>query len=334
MRRMVELGVTDACMEVSSHALCLHRVDRVAFDAAALTNITADHLDWHGTPEAYARAKRLLFEQLPPGAVAVLPARSKHCHEFRRATCAEVLTYATEGLGDVGARVLSLGLDGMHIEVRTPMESYHVRTRLVGEFNCLNILTAATVAFGLGIGGEVVTEALRGFRGVPGRLERVRVPGRTDLPAVCVDYAHTADALAKALGALRPLVRDRLVCVVGCGGDRDPSKRPLMGAIAARLADVAVFTADNSRSERTDDIIAQMLAGVDSPLADCRVEPDRRRAIELAVTLAPSPRSMVAICGRGCERYQKLGERRIPFDDRLVAREVMESMPLRRRMTA
>ncbi len=334
LRRMLQLGMTDACMEVSSHSLTLRRVDDVAFDAAALTNITADHLDWHGTREQYARAKRLLFEQLPPGALAVLPAESEFCDEFRRVTRAEVLTYGMRGLADVRGRILSLGLDGMTAEVRTPMERYNVRTPLIGEYNCLNILTAATLAFGLDIGGEVVKEALRGFRGVPGRLERIRLPGRADLPAVCVDYAHTADALAKVLGTLRPLVRDKLICVVGCGGDRDPSKRPVMGRIAARLADLAVFTADNSRSERTEDIIAQMTAGIDTPLADCRVEPDRRRAIELAIELAPSSDSMVAICGRGCERYVKIGDRRIPFDDRFVARQIMQNMPARRRRTA
>ncbi len=333
-RRMLELGITDACMEVSSHSLVQGRTADVAFDAAVLTNITRDHLDFHGTRQDYVRAKRMLFEALAPGTIAVLPAGSEFCRLFKKATRAEVLTSSMKELADVRGRIVSLGLDGMEIHVRTPMESYAVRTSLTGAYNCLNILAAATVAFGFGIGGEVVKEALRGFRGVPGRLERIRVLGRSDLPAVCVDYAHTPDALDKVLGALRPLVEGKLICVIGCGGDRDTTKRPLMGNVAAERADIAVFTADNSRSERTEDNIAQMVSGIASPASDYKVEPDRRRAIELAVALAPSPESMVVICGRGCERYQKIGGRNIPFDDRFVARETMEQMPPRRRRTA
>ncbi|MHC4481411.1 MAG: UDP-N-acetylmuramoyl-L-alanyl-D-glutamate--2,6-diaminopimelate ligase, partial [Planctomycetota bacterium] len=333
-RRMLEFGLTDACMEVSSHSLVQHRVADVDFDAAVLTNITRDHLDEHGTVQNYARAKRILFEGLRPGTVAVLPADSKFSESFREATSANILTYSTEKLADVRGRVVSMGMDGMEIAVRTPFESYAVRTTLTGTYNCLNILAAATVAFAFGVGGAAVKEALRGFRGVPGRLERVRLPGRSDLPPLLVDYAHTPDALQKVLKTLRPLVEGKLVCVVGCGGDRDRTKRPLMGEIATRWAALTIFTADNSRSERTEDIIAEMLAGIRSPQADYRIEPDRRLAIELAISLAPTPDSLVLVCGRGCERYQQLGHQHIPFDDRHVARELMQQAPLRRKRTA
>jgi len=333
-RRMLDAGLRDVCMEVSSHSLIHQRVAEVAFDAAVLTNITRDHLDTHRTRENYIRAKRLLFEGLAPDAVAVLPADNEFAELFRPATDATVLTYGIRNLADVRGTILSLDMKGMQVLVRTPLETYAVRTALIGEYNCLNILAAATVAFAFGIAGEVVTEALRGLRGVPGRLEKVRVPGRSDLPAVCVDYAHTPDALQKVLSALRPLVKGKLICVVGCGGDRDRTKRPHMGRIAARLADVAVFTADNSRSERTEDIIAEMVSGIDSALVDYRTEPDRRRAMELAVELAPTPDSMVAICGRGCEKYQKIGGRNIPFDDRAVAREILQRAPVRRKKSA
>jgi UDP-N-acetylmuramoyl-L-alanyl-D-glutamate--2,6-diaminopimelate ligase len=332
--RMARLDVTDVSMEVSSHSLIQHRVADVPFAAAVLTNITHDHLDTHGTRENYARAKRILFEGLMPGTIAVLPADGEFCDSFRKATRAEVLTYAAEGLADVKGRILSLGMDGMEIEVHTPLENYPVRTTLTGSYNCLNILAAASVAFGFGIKPAAVQGALAGFRGVPGRLERIRVAGRSDLPAVCVDYAHTADSLDKVLTTLRPLVRGRLICLIGCGGDRDKTKRAPMGDVATRNADATVFTADNSRSERTEDIIAQMVAGVTAPLAQYRVEPDRRAAIELAISLAPSRDSMVVLCGRGCERYLKIGNENIPFDDRCVAREIMERMPLRRRKTA
>ncbi len=333
LHRMRRLGLRHVCMEVSSHSLVQHRVAHVDFDVAILTNITQDHLDMHGTRASYARAKRLLFEQLQPGAVAVLPAGGEFTDDFRRATAAEVLTYGTDRPADVRGQILSMDMDGMEILVQTPFEVFCLRTPLIGAYNCLNILAATTAAFAHEVTGEAVQAAMGRFAGVPGRLEKVAVPGRADLPAVCVDYAHTPDALDKVLSTLRPLVSGRLVCVVGCGGDRDKTKRPIMGRIATRRADLAVFTADNSRSERTEDIIARMLAGVEERRR-CRVEPDRLKAIELAVRLAASPDSMVVICGKGCERHQDLGGRKIPFDDRVVARQTLERMPLRRKKTA
>jgi len=334
LRRMLEIGLTDACMEVSSHSLIQQRVAHLRFDAAVLTNITRDHLDTHKTRENYIAAKRMLFESLASDAVAVLPADTEFASSFRKVTRAETLTYGLENLADVRGSILSHGTAGMELLVRTPYDRYTVHTTLVGAYNAQNILAAATVAFAFGIGGEVVKEAMRGFRGVPGRLERIRIPGRTDLPAVYVDYAHTPDALRKVLTALRPMTGDMLICVIGCGGDRDRTKRPLMGKAATELADLVVFTADNSRSERTEDIIEEMLAGVRSPADRYRVEPDRARAMQLAIELAATPDCVVAICGRGCERYQEIGGRSIPFDDRLVARQIMQQIPLRRRKSA
>ncbi len=333
-RRMADAGVRDCCMEVSSHSLVQGRVRDVDFDAGVLTNITRDHLDAHGTRESYARAKRILFERLAPDAIAALPAGSEFLDSFREATRAEVLTYGMDQVADVRARILDLRMTGMELLVQTPLDAYTVRTGLMGSFNCLNILAAATVAFGYGIRAAAVKEALRTFPGVPGRLEQVGVPERDDLPAVVVDYAHTPGALEKVLSALRPLVPGRLVCVVGCGGERDRTKRPLMGRIAAERADVAVFTADNSRSEHTGDIIAQMLEGAGAGGAGCHAEPDRREAIRLAIRLAATPDSMVAVCGKGCEQFLDLGDRRIPFDDRVVARQIRDETPRRRRKSA
>ena len=332
--RMHRVGLTHACMEVSSHSLIQRRVADVDFDAAVLTNITRDHLDTHGTRENYARAKRMLFEQLKPDAVAVLPAGGEFTESFRTHTRAEVLTYGPPGLADVSGRVLDQSMRGMEMLVQTPFDACCFRTRLIGSYNCLNILAATTVAFACGIRMAVVKEALRTFPGVPGRLEKVGVAGRTDLPRVAVDYAHTPEALDKVLATLRPLVKGKLVCVVGCGGDRDTTKRPIMGSIAAREADIAVFTADNSRSERTEDIIDQMLGGVETPGRNCRVEPDRRRAIELAIKVAATPDSMVLVAGRGCEQFQKLGDRRIPFDDRIVTRQILDGIPSQQKKSA
>jgi UDP-N-acetylmuramoyl-L-alanyl-D-glutamate--2,6-diaminopimelate ligase len=334
LRRMADAGVTHVCMEVSSDSLVQHRVADVAFEAAVLTNITPEHLNTHGTLENYTRAKRRLFEQLEPGAVAILPAGFEQLAEFRAATRAEVLTYGTRRPCDIHGTIVSLGLDEMHLVVRTPLEEYPVRASLVGSYNCLNILAAAAAAFASEVDGETVTEALHGFQGVPGRLERVAAPGRDDLPTVCVDYAHTPDALQNLLATLRPLVRGQLVCVVGCGGDRDKAKRPAMAKIATALADMTIFTADNSRSEYTENIIADMLAGVSPVQPRCRLETDRRRAIRLAVKMAGSPDSLVVVCGKGCERYLEIGASKIPFDDRAVARQVLEAAPVRRRRVA
>jgi UDP-N-acetylmuramoyl-L-alanyl-D-glutamate--2,6-diaminopimelate ligase len=330
LARMWVAGLTDVCMEASSQALVQHRVAHVDFDVAILTNITKDHLDTHGTRQNYAAAKRILFQNLRKDAVAILPARGEFNEFFMEACAGPILTYGLGDDGDVNGSILSRGMEGMEISVRTPFETYRVRTTLTGDYNCLNILAAATAALACGIQGEAVAAALRGFRGVPGRMETIRVDGRTDLPAVCVDFAHTPDALRKVLTALRPLVKGSLVCLIGCGGDRDPTKRPEMARIATQCADVAVFTADNSRSENTEDIIAEMVAGVDGGPARYHVEPDRRRAMKLALELAPAPDCLVALCGRGCEKYLKIGGQSIPFDDRTVARQLMSSAPLRR----
>jgi UDP-N-acetylmuramoyl-L-alanyl-D-glutamate--2,6-diaminopimelate ligase len=246
-----------------------------------------------------------------------------------------VLTYAIDALADVTGWIEARSMHGMRIRIRTPFEEFTVQTSLTGDYNCENVLAATTAAFALGVEADAVHDALRGFRGVPGRLERIRLPGRPDLPAVCVDFAHTSGALAKVLNTVRPLVEGRLVCLVGCGGDRDVTKRPEMGGIATDIADVAVFTADNSRSEQTEDIIDQMIAGVTRRDEHAFVvEPDRRRAIRRAVELAGGPESMVMICGRGCEKYLKIGGSRIPFDDRVVTRQIMNDMPLRQRKSA
>jgi UDP-N-acetylmuramoyl-L-alanyl-D-glutamate--2,6-diaminopimelate ligase len=334
-RTMWESGMSDVCMEVSSHSLVQHRVADVDFDVAILTNITHDHLDFHGTREAYAAAKRMLFEQLDHDAVGVLPARSEFREEFQAACRGPVLTYAIDDLADVTGWIETRSMHGMRIRIRTPFEEFSVQTGLTGDYNCENVLAATTAAFALGVDADAVHDALRGFRGVPGRLERIRLPGRPDLPAVCVDFAHTSGALAKVLGTVRPLVEGRLVCLVGCGGDRDVTKRPEMGKIATDIADVSVFTADNSRSERTEDIIDQMIAGVTRTDREAYyVEPDRRKAIRRAIDLAGGPRSMVVICGRGCEKYLKIAGTRIPFDDRVVTRQIMTEIPLRKRKIA
>jgi len=330
---MLSAGLTDICMEASSQALIQHRVSDVDFDVAILTNITPEHLDTHGTMENYARAKRMLFENLSDDAVAVLPVDEHYRSLIQEACTGPVLTYGVDHKADITGSILSRGTHGMDIEIRTPFECYEIHTSLLGTHNAQNILAAATCAFSLNIPSSVVCSALRDFKGVPGRLERIEAPDGVDLPTVCVDFAHTPDALQNVLSTLRPLVEGKLVCLIGCGGDRDRTKRAPMGRIATSLADVVVLTADNSRGERTEDIIAEMRADV-APHAIVHVEPDRRRAIELAVQLAATPDSLAAICGRGCEKFQKLGTEKIAFDDRIVAQQILEAMPRQVRKSA
>jgi len=324
LREMVDAGLTHAAIEVSSHALVHHRTDHVPFRVAVLTNVTEDHLDFHGSLEAYVRAKQMLFERLGQEGVAVLNAESPYCERYAEAARpACVLTYGIKATADVKLERSEQSARGTTMLVRTPLGSYALRTRLLGEYNCENILAAATAAFALGVPHQAVQAALRKFRGVPGRVERVEVDDATGLPTLCVDYAHTPNALARVLRALRPFTRGRLICVFGCGGEREHQKRPVMGRIATSLADLTVITSDNSRGERTEEIIAQILAGIQSPHGPYIVEPDRRRAIERAVEAA-GPEDIIALCGKGCE----------PFDDRIVAREVLLSRANRRRRSA
>ena len=323
MAEMVQSGVTHLCMEVSSHSLVLGRVRDVRFDVAVLTNVTEDHLDFHKTPQRYIRAKQHLFEGLDRGSFAVINADSPVCDRYRKSTRAGVLTYGLTHQADVTGEVISSDLRGTEMRVSTPQERYLISSPLVGTYNAENILAAAAVAIALGQPAELVRRAVRRFKGVPGRMEMIRMPARPDLPVVCVDYAHTPNALRNVLSTLRPLVGGRFVCVFGCGGDREKQKRPAMGEIATQLADLAVVTSDNSRSEPTEDILWEIASGICAPRAKYILEPDRRTAIRIGIRAASLPGSMVALCGRGNERNQLIGDRVIPFDDRSVAREIL-----------
>jgi len=328
LNEMQSGGLTHACMEVSSHSLSLHKTDHVDFDVGVLTDITEDHLDFHGSRENYIRAKQRLFEALPEEGVAVLNADSEVCDRFQQATSANVLTYGIDTLADIRGRILKQTPQGTRMVFQTPLWGRVLQTPLIGEYNCHNILAAATAAFALGCEAGEIAGALENFTGVPGRLEKVNA-GSPDMPGVCVDYAHTPDALDKVLSALRPLVEDKLVCVFGCGGDREKEKRPAMGRIATEKADYSVITSDNSRSEDTNDIIDDILEGVSAPSHRWRVEPDRRAAIRLGVSAAKNPGSMVVVCGKGAESVLDQGHRKIPFDDRDVAAKVLRSMSRR-----
>jgi UDP-N-acetylmuramoyl-L-alanyl-D-glutamate--2,6-diaminopimelate ligase len=324
IREMVDRGCGACAMEVSSHALSLRRVDGMTFAAAVFTNLTRDHLDFHADMDDYFRAKRRLFEMLPQSAPSLL-----NVDDPRGASLAEAggraVTYAITKSADVMPGPLSFSLRGLQFDVRTPRGTLHVRSKLVGRPNVYNILAAVSTATALDLPFDAIERGLSSLEGVPGRFQVVS--GSTDEMTVVVDYAHTDDALRNLLETARPLAQGRLITVFGCGGDRDRTKRPLMGAVAGRLSDLIVITSDNPRSEDPERIIDEVKRGI---TADTRRDSaqrvmtivDRRAAIARAVELA-RPGDLVLVAGKGHEKYQVIGDRTLPFDDVAVAREAL-----------
>jgi UDP-N-acetylmuramoyl-L-alanyl-D-glutamate--2,6-diaminopimelate ligase len=331
LREMVERGCGACAMEVSSHALALKRVDAMTFAAGVFTNLTRDHLDFHADMEDYLRAKRRLFEMLPEKAPSLLNVDDPRGESLAGAGGRPV-TYAINRGADITPGPLGFSLEGLEFDVRTPRGTLHVRSRLVGRPNVYNVLAAVATATALDIPFDAIERGIQRLEGVPGRFELVS--SSADEVTVVVDYAHTDDALRNLLETARPLTRGRLITVVGCGGDRDRTKRPLMGAVAGRLSDVIVITSDNPRSEDPMRIIEEIQRGITvdtrGPAAgggratDQRqlAIVDRRAAIGKAIELA-RPGDLVLVAGKGHEKYQVIGDRVLPFDDGAVAREAL-----------
>lgn len=324
LHEMVRAGLRAAVMEVSSHALVLRRVAHVHFRVAVLTNVMPhEHTDFHGSFEAYRAAKALLFAPLGKGQVAVLNRDDANFEYFRERTGAEVITYGMGKDADVRGRILESSMAGSRLAIELFGKlALEVRTPLFGRYNASNVLGAAAAAFALGMHEEAIERGVRELPQVPGRLEPVNCG--QDF-TVLVDYAHTADALRGVLETLRPLTSGRLIVVFGCGGNRDRTKRPLMGKVASELADFVWLTSDNSRNERTEDIVREIEAGLVRRDLH-RVCEDRAEAIRGAIDMARSG-DIVLLAGKGHETVQIIGEIRTCFDDRLVAREA-----IRRRM--
>jgi UDP-N-acetylmuramoyl-L-alanyl-D-glutamate--2,6-diaminopimelate ligase len=330
-----DAGARLAVLEVSSHALAQERAAGLSFAAAGFTNLTRDHLDYHGDLESYFLAKRRLFvEHLRPAGVAVVntddPYGARLAEELERGG-RPPWRFGLSGGRELAASGVRVGLAGIEATLATPAGPIALRSPLVGAHNLENLLCAAGLALAAGLPRDAVERGLAACPGAPGRLERIEARGI----AAFVDYAHTDDALARALSALRALGPRRLVVVFGCGGDRDPGKRPLMGAAAARGADLAVVTSDNPRTEDPAAIIAAILPGLEragSQRLDERraragerghlVVPDRREAIALALSAA-RPGDAVLIAGKGHEDYQIVGAEKRPFDDREEARRAL-----------
>lgn len=343
LARMVENGCRAAVAEVSSHALHQGRVAALNFAAGILTNLTGDHLDYHLTMDAYADAKAILFEMLPENGWAIVNADDLYAQRMVRDTKARIMwtslrdtTWSTadggwrmaDGNMRCRANVLAIDARGTQTTFDGPWGSVTVKLPLVGKHNVANTLQAVAVANAIASSGvsRVLRKALETVPQVPGRLERVpstEFPvseAAAEMPAVVVDYAHKADALENVLLALRPLTASggggRLICVFGCGGDRDRTKRPKMAAIACRLADRVWVTSDNPRTEDPQAIIDEVLAGVPSEArAKVQVEPDRAEAIRRCI-LSAGPNDTVLIAGKGHEDYQIIGTTKRHFDDR------------------
>jgi UDP-N-acetylmuramoyl-L-alanyl-D-glutamate--2,6-diaminopimelate ligase len=314
LRAMLDAGDRACAMEASSHALSLHRVDAIRWAAAIFTNLTQDHLDFHPTMEEYYAAKRRLFLARPGASVVNVadPYGQRLASELSGA-----ISFAIDAEADWRAVDVRTHLGGSRFRVRSPVGELDVRSPLPGRFNVSNVLGALAAAVALGVDPDVAVAALADAGRVPGRFEPVDEGQEF---AVLVDYAHTPDSLENVLGAARELTDRRVVCVFGCGGDRDQGKRPIMGAIARRLADAVVVTSDNPRSEDPEAIIAQVLAGAGDGV---EAIVDRREAIERAIALA-GPGDVVVIAGKGHEQGQELaGGRTVPFDDVTVAREAL-----------
>ena len=329
LREMVDRGCGACAMEVSSHALSLRRVDGMIFAAGVFTNLTRDHLDFHAGMDDYFRAKRRLFEMLPRDAPSLVNMDDPRGPALVDAGGRPV-TYAIKNPADITPGPLSFSIDGLDFDVRTPRGTVHVRSKLVGRPNVYNILAAVSTATVLGLPFDAIERGLQSLDGVPGRFQVVS--GSSDEVTVVVDYAHTDDALRNLLETARPLARGRLVTVFGCGGDRDRTKRPLMGAVAGRLSDVIVITSDNPRSEDPMRIIEEVQRGITADTRRNRAPRtlaivDRREAIAKAIEVAV-PGDVVLIAGKGHEKYQVIRERVLPFDDVLVAREALKRRSL------
>lgn len=332
--RMAQEGVTHVCMEVSSHALVMGRVEGVEFDNVSFTNLTEDHLDYHKTMDNYAAAKALLFRKVSEAGQtkgrksAHINADADYADVMMQAvtdrSLCPVCTYSIDAPSDLQASQIRFNANSSEFTVRYEGRDYAVHTRLVGRFNVYNALTAMSACLGEGVPMETIIEALGDFRAVPGRFELV---DEGQPFTVVVDYAHTPDGLENILKTAEEIRRNRIIAVFGCGGDRDRMKRPIMGRIGAEYADIVIVTSDNPRTEDPDAIVAEVAAGVKEvaarkPSLRYEVVVSRRDAIRRAIALA-EPGDIVLIAGKGHETYQILKDRTIHFDDREEARAAL-----------
>jgi UDP-N-acetylmuramoyl-L-alanyl-D-glutamate--2,6-diaminopimelate ligase/murE/murF fusion protein len=343
LSEMLNSGVTHVVMEVSSHAVDLFRVEHCFFDIGVFTNLSQDHLDYHKTMVAYWSCKKRLFTELlgsgsvKTRTVAVINGDDEKGKELLGQLTVSSLSTGLENDRMIRPGAVKQNLSGIEGNIITPSGSFEFYSKLVGTYNLENILNASAVGIALELPLDVIKAGIEKVSHVPGRLERV---SGDNSRFVYVDYAHTPDALENVLTAIKFLQARNMICVFGCGGDRDKEKRPLMGEIAGRLCDLVIVTSDNPRTESPMEIIDQVRHGIEKTslheLTSANliqgfekrgfvIEPDRGAAIQLGIT-ASQPGDTVLIAGKGHETYQILGDRTIPFDDRLVAKSVLSKL--------
>jgi UDP-N-acetylmuramoyl-L-alanyl-D-glutamate--2,6-diaminopimelate ligase len=336
---MVRNGAKYMVIEASSHALSQNRLAHINFKAAAFTNLSGDHLDYHKTKEEYLAAKTRLFSSLCPNAVAVLNRESPESEHIAAKTPAKILWYSVDKDADLIANIESMDVNGAVFVLEYGGQSAKVKTPLLGRYNISNHLAAAGLCLAAGVGLDTIADGLSSLQAIPGRLEKIEWNGKF---SVIVDYAHTDDALKNVLATLKPLCRSKLWVVFGCGGDRDKTKRPRMAKVAEEFADYIVVTSDNPRTENPEAIINDILAGFtkgpvkphselqatsDERQATKIVEPDRKKAIELVITGARND-DIVVIAGKGHETYQIIGREKIHFSDKEIANKFLKSISL------
>ncbi len=328
LREMADNGCTSVVMEVSSHALHQRRVDNIVFDTAIFTNLTQDHLDYHGSMDQYLEAKMRLFTELLQGSekefprVAVINADDPISTKIIEKTAVPVLTYGVDGPHDVRASGVRLDITGTSLKVHTPAGELELETPLVGRHNIYNILAAVGMAVSQELPIEAISRGIHATGHIPGRLQFI--PNEMGI-SVAVDYAHTDDALKNVIAALREISTGRIIVVFGCGGDRDPGKRPKMGRVVCDLADLAIVTSDNPRSEDPEIIIDQVIEGFDNTGCKYVKLVDRGEAIRRGLELA-RPGDTVLLAGKGHETYQQFKDNIVVFDDREVAKKILGEM--------
>jgi UDP-N-acetylmuramoyl-L-alanyl-D-glutamate--2,6-diaminopimelate ligase len=323
LARMVEERCSSAVMEVSSHALHQRRVEGLTFELGVFTNLTQDHLDYHGTMDEYFHSKKILFDSLSDHALAVTNADDGYGMKIVKSTRAKVFRYGITSPADIQAKDIVVSVQGTSFSVFHNRNKTSITSSLIGRFNVYNILAAFATAIGLGLSEEKVQRAIAKFQPVRGRFERIVSPGGY---TVIIDYAHTPDALHNCLAAIHDIFnsgerknKGRIITVFGCGGNRDRGKRPKMGKIATQMSDVTIITSDNPRFEDPEVIIDEIMSGV-LPEAKVYREADRRKAIEQALSLAQAG-DVVLIAGKGHETYQVIENRKIHFSDHEVVQD-------------
>ncbi len=323
-RQMLDAGATYMVIEASSHALDQGRLAAINFKAAAFTNLTGDHLDYHKTSEEYLAAKTKLFLALPTDATAVLNKQSPEAKLIAKKTKAKILWYAIDEPADLTAHIESMDITGTVFTIQSRATGHEARvtikTPLLGRYNISNHLAAAGLCLAAGLDLETIAKGLSALKVIPGRLGKIDWNGDF---TVLVDYAHTDDALKNVLTTLKPLCTGRLLVVFGCGGDRDRTKRPRMARITEQLADLVIVTSDNPRTENPQDIIKEIITGFENPNSEnIKIESDRKKAIHLALETAKKS-DIVLIAGKGHEDYQIIGKQKFDFSDKSVAMEFL-----------